>query len=122
MEIQGKITLFVAKREIEKDGSKKQIVDLTTTLSSKVEEGKYLNKKVVVRLVGKKFPEESLAKLDENKCYQFDIYTGFLAVRSWKDRHGEERRDIEIVVSDGKLLSAKEVVRKEVVIDNDLPF
>ena len=122
MEIQGKITLFVAKREIEKEGNKKVLVDLTTTISTKQEDGSYLNKKVSVRLVGKKFPEENLLKLDESKCYMFDIYSGFLGVRAWKDKHGADRRELEFIVTDGKLLSSKEVVRQEKVVNSDLPF
>ena len=122
MDIQGKITLFVAKREIEVEGNKKTIVDLSTTISSKRADGTYCNKKVVVRLAGKKFTEESLLKLGESKCYTMDVYNGFHSVREWKDKHNTDRRDIEFVITDGKLLSSKEVVRKEVVNDNDLPF
>lgn len=122
MDIQGKITLFVAKREIEVEDNKKQIVDLSTTISSKRADGTYCNKKVIVRLVGKKFPEETLLKLSEDKCYTMDVYSGFHAVREWKDKHGTDRRDIEFVITDGKLLSSKEVVKKEITQDNDLPF
>lgn len=122
MDLQGKCTLFVSKREIEKDGDKKIVVDLSTTISSKDAEGHYINKKVDVRLVGKKFPEESLLKLEENKCYTMDVFSGFHSVRQWKDSHGKDRRELEFVITDGKLLSSKEVVKKEVVKNDDLPF
>lgn len=121
MEISGKVTLFVAKREIEVEGKKKLVVDLSTTISSKAEDGNYINKRVKVKLVGKQFSEEALLKLDENKCYTMEVLSGFIGVDSFKSK-GQERRELVFVITEAKLKDSKEVVRKVEIKDDNLPF
>ena len=121
MEISGKVTLFVAKREIEVEGKKKLVVDLSTTISSKAEDGNYINKRVKVKLVGKQFTEETLLKLDENKCYTMEVLSGFIGVDSFKFK-GQERRELVFIITEAKLKDSKEVVRKVEIKDDDLPF
>ena len=123
MNINGTITLFVEKRTIKVDGADKERVALSTTLSKKQEDGTYLNKKVDVQLSSKKFPEEKLLKLDANECYTMEILDGFLSVRQWQDKHHQDRREVVIVVTDGKLTGHKKVEKKVIAVeDNDLPF
>ena len=122
MNIDGKINLFATKRNVTIDGKEVTKTDLSTTISTKAEDGSYINKKVNVRLVGKDFGEEKIAKLEENKCYAFDVYEGFLGVHAWKNSRGDDKRELEFIVTKGKLLSVKEVVRKEVEVDSNLPF
>lgn len=123
MNLNGKITLFVEKSTIKVEGNDKEIVKLSTTISHKQDDGSYLNKKVDVNLSKKKFPDEAVAKLDANECYTMEVYDGFLSVRSWKDRHQQDRREVVIVVNDGKLTGHKKVEKKVIeVADSDLPF
>lgn len=122
MNINGIITLFPKKREIVVEGVKKEITDLQTTISSKDGEN-YINKKVDVKLSTKAFPEEKVNQLKESDCYKFEIFEGFLAVRGFKDSSGKDRRELEIVVTKGKLLDHKAIVKKESApVNDDLPF
>ena len=122
MNINGKITIFPAKRKIEVEGKEKEVVDITATISSK-DGDKYINKKVKVHLVGKEFPEEKLLKLEDDKCYQFEVLDGFLGVEGWTTAKGELRREVILVITSGRLLSSKEVVRPiPQVQDSNLPF
>lgn len=123
MDVKGKITIFPRKVEV-KDGENTKIkVYCTGSISTKQEDGKYLNKSVDVSFSTKAFPEEKLQKLDENLCYELEIKNGFLKVneRTYK---GDTIREIGIMVTEGKLLSSKAFERKEkeVVQDSDLPF
>lgn len=120
MNLSGKITLFVERN---KDKEGKEFTKLTTTIGAKQEDGSYLNKKVDVILSEKKFPKESVAKLDVNECYSMDVFDGFHSIRQWKDRHGQDRREIVFIINDGKLTGHKKVEKKVVeVADSDLPF
>ena len=122
MNIYGTITLFPKKEKITVEGVEKVITRLQTTLSSK-DGDNYVNKKVDVRLSAKSFPEEKVNQLKESDCYKFEVQEGFLAVRGFKDSSGRDRREIEIIVTKGKLLDHKEIVKKETApVNDDLPF
>lgn len=124
MELKGKITIFPELKEKENDkGEKEGFIVCRGTISSKVGES-YINKSVNVVFAGKKFPKEKVNKLETNKCYSLEIIDGFLGVKEIVSANGT-RRDLEIVVLDGKLTGSKEVVRKEVEVEapsDDLPF
>lgn len=124
MEIKGKITIFPEKKEITlEDGSKKVVTSIRGTISNKDGES-YKNKSVLVKFAGKRFPEEKISALKDDECYQLEIESGFLGVEIYDTKYGE-KRDLSLVVLEGKLLGHKPVERKEFPqqpIDNDLPF
>lgn len=117
MEIKGKITIFPEAKEVE--GKTK--IFCRGTLSSKGEDGKYINKSVSIRFAGKQFPEEKVNQLKTEECYSLEIEEGFLAVDSFVI-NGKERRELSIVVLSGKLKGHKPVAKREEVVDEDLPF
>ena len=125
MEIKGKITIFPERREITtEDGSKKEVVVVRGTISNKGEGETYKNKSVLVKFAGKNFPEEKINQLKCEECYSLEIEKGFLGVEIYDTKYGE-RRDISLVVLEGRLTGHKEVVRKEkevAPVDSDLPF
>ena len=123
MDVKGKITIFPRKVEV-KDGEDTKVkVFCTGSISSKKEDGTYINKSVDVSFSSKFIPEDKLQKLDENLCYELEIKSGFLKVNE-RVYKGDTIREIGIMVTDGKLLSSKTYERKEkeVVADSDLPF
>ena len=123
MDVKGKITIFPRKVEVKEGEDTKIKVYCTGSISTKKEDGTYINKSVDVSFSSKFLTEDKLQKLDENLCYELEIKSGFLKVneRTYK---GDTIREIGIMVTDGKLLSSKTYERKEkeVVADNDLPF
>ena len=74
-----------------------------------------------VRFNKTKFPQESLDKLEDSKAYKLNILDGFLSVRTYVDKQGQEKRVVYIQVEDGKLEGSKDKkpVEKK---SNDLPF
>ena len=119
MEIKGKITIFP---ESVKVGEETKIIT-RGTISSKDQEGNYVNKSVKVKLSGDKFPQEKINKLSVDECYELEVQAGFLGVESWK-KGDEDRREVCLVVTAGKLLGHKPVNRKtpEEQVDANLPF
>lgn len=120
MDVKGKITIFPKKIKVEEETR----VVFNGTISTKVkeenDEERRVNKSVEVRFSSKKFPEEKLLQLDEEKCYTLQIDNGFLGVKEVKDG-----REIYIMVTDGTLLDSKKVEKKEKVFapkSDDLPF
>ena len=123
MELKGKITIFPELKERENDkGEKESFIVCRGTISSKKENG-YVNKSVNVNFAGDNFPAEKINKLDPEKCYSLEIEKGFLAVREFETAVAT-RRELEIVVLEGKLTGSKVVERpvKESAPAGDLPF
>ena len=125
MELKGKITIFPEMKEKENDkGEVESFIVCRGTISSKNESGAYVNKSVNVRFAGDKFPKEKVNRLDPEKCYSLELEKGFLAVSEITNSHGT-RRELEIVVLEGKLTGSKVVERpvvEEKPADSDLPF
>jgi len=125
MEIKGKITIFPERRQITlEDGTQKEIVQVKGTISNKDGEA-YKNKSVLVKFSGKQFPEEKLNQLKDTECYSLEVEKGFLGVEIYDTKHGE-RRDLSLIVLEGKLTGHKPVEKrefpKEAPVDSDLPF
>ena len=122
MEIKGKIKIFPEVKERKNESGEVETYILCKgTISSKGESG-YVNKSVLVRFAGKQFPAEKVNKLNPDECYTLDIENGFIAVEKYVS-HNQEKRDLVLVVLEGRLLDHRPVVRKEApTIDNDLPF
>ena len=123
MDVKGKITIFPRKVAVKnEDGTETIRVYCSGSISSKVDEEKYLNKSVDVAFSSKAFPEEKLAKLEEEKCYTLEIESGFLRVNERLIK-GQSVKEIGIMVTSGKLLDSKVVEKKERPVQNsDLPF
>lgn len=125
MELKGKITIFPERREITlEDGSKKEILVIKGTISNKGEDDTYKNKSVLVKFAGKHFPEEKVNQLKTDECYSLEVESGFLGVEIYDTKQGQ-RRELSIVVLEGKLTGHKPVERKPVEVapvDSDLPF
>lgn len=124
MELKGKITIFPEVKEVKNDkGEQESFIVCRGTISSKNESEAYVNKSVNVRFAGKNFPKDKINKLDPEKCYSLEIESGFLSVNEITNSHGT-RRELEIVVLEGKLTGSKVVERpvKEAPTDSDLPF
>lgn len=120
MNIKGQITMFVEKK-VKEDGSSMTIC--SGTISSKNDKGEFINKSVRLKFSKGEFPNEKLDLLDENKCYQLEINSGFLVVESYTNRQKKEVRDIALFVEYGRLLSSKPVEKKEKApVSDDLPF
>ena len=113
MEVKGITTLF--KNTITTKDGEKSI--FKTTISSKTEDGQYINLSIDVRFVGKKFSEEKLAKLDESKCHGIDIQKGFFSVRQYTNKDGVVCRVPVLVVEDAKYIGTKEMSKSE-----NMPF
>ena len=127
MEIKGKITIFPERRQITlEDGTQKEIIQVKGTISNKVSgEDVYKNKSVLVKFSGKQFPEEKINQLKDTECYSLEVEKGFLGVEIYDTRHGE-RRDLSLIVLEGKLTGHKPVEKKPTTfnapVDSDLPF
>lgn len=123
MDVKGKITIFPRKVAIKDEKGEESIkVYCSGSISTKKDDETYLNKSVDVSFSSKAFPEEKLAKLDEEKCYTLDIQEGFLKVNERLIK-GNLVREIGIMVTQGKLIDSKKVEKKEKpVVDNNLPF
>lgn len=119
MNVKGKLTFFPEVKE-NKDG---KFIVCRTTISSKNEDESYLNMSVEVRFSKEVAPKEKLAKLDTEKCYQFDCEEGFLTCDSYKNKDGKEVRFLVIFITKGKITGSKSVNRPAKEVNNDdLPF
>ena len=118
MNIQGKITIFPEKRTNEKG----EFIIVKGTLSSKDQEGKYLNKSVEVKFDKTKFPREKVNSLDPTKCYQLEVTNGYLVVDGYL-KEGKMITSLNLFVVDGKLVGEPKVVNRSGESKNpDLPF
>ena len=120
MDVKGKITIFPRKIKVEEETKTIFNGTISTKVTEENGEERRINKSVEVRFSSKKFPEDKLNLMDEEKCYVLQIDNGFLGVREAKDS-----RELYIMVTDGTLLDSKKVERKEKVVapkSDDLPF
>ena len=76
MEIKGKITIFPEKRKNENG----EFIVCKGTISSKDQDGKYLNKSVEVKFDKDHFPRAKVNTLNPDYCYQLEVEKGYLVV------------------------------------------
>ena len=118
MEIKGKITIFPEKKSNERG----EFIVVKGTISSKTQDGKYINKSVDVKFDKEKFPREKINALDPNKCYQLEVTSGYLVVDGY-EKEGKMITSINLFVTNGKLVGEpKEVNRAAEQTNPDLPF
>ena len=118
MVITGKIKLFVETKEAE-EGRKFKV--FSTSISSKVKDTEnYIHKSMGVTFSAENFPSETLNKLQDNKVYDLDLVNSWLAVRSYKDKDGNEKTTIYLMVNKATLTGSKEIKKQKE--QDDLPF
>ena len=115
MEIKGKITIFPEK----KSNDRGEFIVCKGTLSSKTQDGKYINKSVEVKFDNKKFPKEKVNSLDPTKCYQLEVTSGYLVVDGY-EKEGKMNTFINLYILDGKLVGEPKDVNR--VEKANLPF
>ena len=106
MKLTDKINLFVEKKEVTIKGEKKTFVHLTTSISTKDKDGKYVRFTMEVKLKPKKFGDDKLLKLDEGKMYTADLISAWLSVDTYV-RNGVTTKKLIIFVDEMKLIDAK---------------
>lgn len=127
MDVKGKITIFprIVKIKNEKGEEVDTKCFCSGSISTKQEDGKYLNKSVEIAFSEKEFPKEKLLKLNPEKCYELQIDAGFLKTRE-RLSNGELITEIGIMVTKGKLLGSKDIQKRPEVLpdetNDDLPF
>lgn len=114
MDVKGKITVFVKRKEVEGVGT---ITEYNTTVGYKDENGKYINAYLPVRFTKENFPAEKIDKLEENTAYTFKLDVAFLSCRAFQRKDGTDGREIYLQVVTAELVDAKVINKK-----SNLPF
>ena len=124
MNVNGRITLFVATKE--KEGNK--FKTFRGSVSSKNEDGTYESYSLDVIFDKETFPSDKLNKMKDGFSYQLEIEEGWLKVRSYKKEDSNnpniQRRvpTIAIYVKKGHLDGQPKEVAPKQANDSDLPF
>ena len=117
MLVSGKFNVFV---EDKKGQEKSLFKTFSTTISSKQQDGSYLNKSLEVRFDKENFSSEQIAKFDSHYMYEIEVSEAWLGVRSYtKDEN--EVRILYLFISKAKCLSKKKI-NKQSDPANDLPL
>ena len=134
MKLTEKINLFVEPKNYKKNGEDKIYYKLTTSISTKQQDGTYLRMPVDVIANDKKYGEKVLAKLDPSQMYTADIKNGWLIVDDYTNKDGKQIKKLCIYVEEMKLTgkspidqekrnkALQEAKAKQDGEDSDLPF
>ena len=114
MNVLGKITMFVEKRE-GKNGNNWQ--SYSGSISHKNQDGTYINAKIDIEFDNGFSNKEKLTQLKEKTAYQMDVKEGWLDAKCW-EYEGKKQYRIILHIKEAVLLSAKEVANNS----NGLPF
>lgn len=87
MNVNGKTRLFLQKRQ----GSKGEFIKFTTNISTKQQDGSYVNMPVDVIFNKEKYPEATLSKLKTDCNYNLEIASGTLMVREFEGKNGTQQ-------------------------------
>ena len=116
MTISGKFNVFV---EDKKGQEKSLFKTFSTTISTKQQDGSYLNKSLEVVLDKEEFPAERKAKFDKNYMYELEVSEAWLGVRSYtKDEN--EVRILYLYINKAEVKSKKKINKSSNPAD-DLP-
>ena len=118
MEIKGKLKIFPEK----KHNDKGDFIVVRGTISSKDQEGKYLNKSVEVKFDKEKFPKEKVNALDPEMCYELEVEKGYLLVDGYTNNEGKLITVINLFVCEGKLVGEPLKVNRVEKTSGNLPF
>ena len=108
MEIKGKIIIFPEMKHNEKG----DFIVCKGTISSKDQNGKYLNKSVEVKFDKEKFPRAKVNALNPDMCYQLEVEKGYLVVDGYTDKEGKQITFINLFVEEGKLTGEPRLVNR----------
>lgn len=117
MEIKGKIVIFPEM----KHNDKGDFIVCKGTISSKDQEGHYLNKSVEVKFDKERFPREKVNSLDPKMCYQLEVEKGYLVVDGYT-KDGKTITAINLFVEEGKLTGEPKPVNRVEQPKTELPF
>ena len=117
MEIKGKILIFPEM----KHNDRGDFIVCKGTISSKNQEGQYLNKSVEVKFDKERFPRDKVNSLDPKMCYQLEVEKGYLVVDGYT-KDGKTITAINLFVEEGKLVGEPRLVNREEKPTSNLPF
>ena len=109
MNISGKINLFVEDKTTSEGRAFKVF---NATLSHKNEDGSYINASIPVVFGKENFSEEKKSALKSGVAYLLNVTKGFLDVKAYTDKNGDNKRQILLFVQEAKIESAKKVANK----------
>lgn len=118
MKITGEFYIFV---EDKKDKENKVFKTFSTSISTKLEDGSYLHKSIEVRLDRENFPAATTSKFNSQYVYKINMTDGWMGVRAYKNKDGEERKQFYLYVKSAECLDKKKIEKKD-NSQNDLPF
>lgn len=109
MNVNGQAKLFIKELKSSKGGTFKKF---TSNISTKQDDGTYINLPVDIVFSKDKYPEATLNKLDVSKNYDLDIQNGFLFVREYES-NGNIVKVLCIYVLDCTINNPKETKAKQ---------
>ena len=116
MLINGKFNVFC---EDKKGQEKSLFKTFSTTISTKQQDGSYLNKSIEVRLDKEEFPSERVAKFNAQFVYEFEVSEAWLGVRSYT-KDDNEVRVLYLYINKAEIKSKKKISKPSNEAD-DLP-
>ena len=108
MNINGQTKLFIKEMKSGKGGTFKKF---TSNISSKQEDGTYVNLPVDIVFNKEKYPEATLNKLDPKYNYDLDITNGYLYVRQYESK-GSINKVLCVYVNECTINNPKETKAK----------
>ena len=116
MNITGKFYIFVEDKKGQENSLFKTF---STTISTKKEDGTYINKRIDVRFDKESYPSEVIAKFDSKYAYELDVTEAWLGVRSYVQNENEVRV-FYLYIKAADCKSKKKINKPSG--ENDLPF
>ncbi len=117
MKVSERLVLFVQDK---KGKENRPFKTFSTTISSKKEDGIYINKSMEVRFNTENIPLEKLNKLSQDKCYTLEVEEGWLGVREYQTENEETRKVIYVFVDKATVKDSKPINKTQE--NSDLPF
>lgn len=109
MKLTDKINLFIEKKNYTAKGESKTFVKLSTSVSTKDKDGKYIRFTLEVKLNPKKYTDEMLSKLDDAKMYTAELISAWLACDTYTNKNGVTTKKLIIFVDEMNLIDAKPI-------------
>ena len=117
MKVSERLVVFVKDQ---KGKENKPFKSFSTTISSKKDDGSYINISFEVRFNTENIPQSALDKMVSSKCYVLEVEDGWLGAREYINKEGEPRRVPYIYVDKATVKESKPVAKP--TSNDDLPF